>query len=415
MTTGRAPELLVLAPMPYEMNGQAVLHRGVAIFYAELLPMLASLGCRVRVLSEARPQDRSGGGLTAPGELPGVGVAWGAYDYQPGANPPVGAERRRFEREVGRVLDRAVREQRPDVVLFGREPLAVAGAAACRKHALPSALICHGVALGEFADGRYGPAQSSDLLDCLTRMDLIFAIADHIAEQLRSMTGVPVETIRNVVDSGQFQPRDRDGALAARLGIGEGQPVVGHASNLRPVKRPQDLVDAAAKTLRDRSDVVFLIIGDGPHRAAVEADAVRRGLGRNFRFVGEIPHAAMPDHFNLCDVVLLTSEREGMPLSALETQACARVLLASDLPATREIVRDGETGALFPVRDIDAISHRLGELLADQPLRQRIGRCAREVRERDTPADWASAYASALLGLIGQKTASAVALGESPT
>lgn len=402
-------DILALAPLPYEASGRAVLNRGVAVFYAELLPRLVSLGHHVRVLAEARPQDQVGEGSGVRGSLPGVSVEWSALRYHPGASSPPDAERARFAAEVGEILDREIGKRRPDVVLFGREPLAVAGVAACRRHGLPVALVCHGVALAELEEGRYGAGHAADLLRCLGQMDLVLAIARHIEERLLRITRAPVKTIRNAVDVGHFRPRRRDRSLAAQLGLDEHHLVVGHVSNLRPVKRPFDLVDAAAETLRHRDGVVFLLVGDGPHRAGVEAEVSRRGLSASFRFAGEIPHRAMPAYLNLCDVVLLTSEREGLPLSGLEAQACARVLLASDLPATREIVIDGETGALFPVGDVDAISRRLLELFADRSRRVALGRRARETRAREGLGDWASAYSSALTDLFNAGTRRAAA------
>jgi L-malate glycosyltransferase len=60
----------------------------------------------------------------------------------------------------------------------------------------------------------------------------------------------------------------------------------------------------------------------------------------------------MPDYINLADGVLMPSEREGQSLVYLETQACGRVLIASDIPPAREIIVQGQTGLLFRLGDV---------------------------------------------------------------
>ena len=66
------------------------------------------------------------------------------------------------------------------------------------------------------------------------------------------------------------------------------------------------------------------------------------------RFAGWIDYARMPDYINLGDIVVMPSESEGLARVYLEAQACARVLVASDIPPAREVVTEGETGLLFP-------------------------------------------------------------------
>jgi glycosyltransferase involved in cell wall biosynthesis len=55
----------------------------------------------------------------------------------------------------------------------------------------------------------------------------------------------------------------------------------------------------------------------------------------------------VPDYINLADVVVMPSEREGQSLVYLEAQACGKLIVASDIPAAREVITDGETGLLF--------------------------------------------------------------------
>ena len=90
----------------------------------------------------------------------------------------------------------------------------------------------------------------------------------------------------------------------------------------------------------------------------------------------------MPRYINIADAVLMPSEAETQALVYLETQACARLLVASDIPAAREVVTDGETGLLFGKGDIDDLAAKVLRAVGDPLLRSRIGRAARMHVER---------------------------------
>ena len=85
-------------------------------------------------------------------------------------------------------------------------------------------------------------------------------------------------------------------------------------------------------------------------------------------------------------VVVLPSYREGLPKVVLEAGATGRAVVTTDAPGCRDAVVDGETGYLVPVRDSATLAERIGELLADPDLRQRMGNAGREraVREFST-------------------------------
>jgi glycosyltransferase involved in cell wall biosynthesis len=186
-----------------------------------------------------------------------------------------------------------------------------------------------------------------------------------------------VTVIPNGIDLDRFAPGTRDPALLAALMIPDHHRVILHASKLEPGKRAQDIVDSAERVLARHGDVIYLIAGDGPCREPLEEACRRMGLGDRFRFVGWIDHRQMPRYLNLADAVLMPSEAETQALVYLETQACARLLVASDIPAAREVVTDGETGLLFRRGDIDDLAATTLHALGDPRLRGRIGRAAR--------------------------------------
>jgi glycosyltransferase involved in cell wall biosynthesis len=80
---------------------------------------------------------------------------------------------------------------------------------------------------------------------------------------------------------------------------------------------------------------------------------------------------------NLSDIVVMPSAAEALALVYLETQACGRVLVASDVAGAREVVDDGMTGLLFPVGDIDGLTAATLRAARDPALRAAIGARAR--------------------------------------
>jgi glycosyltransferase involved in cell wall biosynthesis len=119
------------------------------------------------------------------------------------------------------------------------------------------------------------------------------------------------------------------------------------------------------------------VVGDGVCRQELEEACEREGVAHRFRFVGWVAHGRVADYLRLADIVALPSEYENQSLVALETQACGRVLLASDVPGSREIVEDGRTGLLFRAGDAADLAAKTLGAAADPALRARIGRAAR--------------------------------------
>jgi hypothetical protein len=128
-------------------------------------------------------------------------------------------------------------------------------------------------------------------------------------------------------------------------------------------------------------------------------DATSAGVIQRFRFQPFVDNAVMPRYMNLADLVVMPSEREGLSRVYLEAQACAKTLLASDIPGAREAVTHGETGRLFRRGDIDDLTEKTLLAAGDPALRARIGRQARQYVERHHDIDRAVDQYMALLQL----------------
>jgi glycosyltransferase involved in cell wall biosynthesis len=142
----------------------------------------------------------------------------------------------------------------------------------------------------------------------------------------------------------------------------------------------------------------------------MEMAVAERGIGGRFRFAGWLDHAAIPRYLSLADVVVMASEFEGRSLVSLETQACGRVLLASDIPSAREVVVDGKTGLLFRTGDVAHLAARLLDILGDARLRETIVRQARRAAERYALEDVVAAYEALFRDIISRRSPEAGAM-----
>jgi glycosyltransferase involved in cell wall biosynthesis len=116
------------------------------------------------------------------------------------------------------------------------------------------------------------------------------------------------------------------------------------------------------------------VVGDGPHTAALRAQAARLGLEGAVEFAGYLPAAGKVERLRRAWVVVQPSPKEGWGLTVVEASACGTAVVASDAPGLRDSVRRDETGLLVRYGDEAALADALARVLAEAPLRERLAR-----------------------------------------
>ena len=350
---------------------------GSAISAAGLLSGLAGRGHRIRSIAPTTAVALAERATPAVSEL---GIHW--YEvphFETAPNLPSSDAYVAVERNgIAPLFARLVAEERPDLVVAGRESFARAVPELARAERLPCAIRLTGATSSALLDGTYDAAQTPRVLAGLRQADLRFTPAAHLARSMTSLGIGDVRVVPNAVDLDRFSPGPRDEALAAALGIADDDVVIAHVSNLKAIKRPLDVVASASRALRDEPRLFYLVVGDGTYRGQMEAACAAAGVRERFAFTGWLEYDQVPDHVRLADIVVVPSETEGQARVYIETQACGRVLLASDIAAAREVVVDGETGVLCPVADVEALAAKTVSLARQPELRERIGDQARQ-------------------------------------
>ena len=176
------------------------------------------------------------------------------------------------------------------------------------------------------------------------------------------------------------------------------------ASRLIRPKGVLQLVEAARILRQARHPARVVLVGDPDPE---NPDTVTEAELRAWHAEGLVewrPRADdMPAVWAGCHMAVLPSHREGMPRTLLEAAACARPLIASDVPGCRDLVRDGDNGLLVPLHDAPALARAIARLADDSALRARMGARAREIVESEycdhhIVARMLSLYRAAALG-----------------
>jgi colanic acid/amylovoran biosynthesis glycosyltransferase len=140
----------------------------------------------------------------------------------------------------------------------------------------------------------------------------------------------------------------------------------------------------AIRRLADKGiDVQFDIIGDGPERQRVLYTIADLGLENRVRWLGRLAPDEVLVRVQRADAFLLSSLSEGISNAALEAMACGIPIVTTDCGGMPEAVTDEVEGLVVPIRNSEAIANALLRLAADESLRGRIGRAARERVEKE--------------------------------
>lgn len=188
----------------------------------------------------------------------------------------------------------------------------------------------------------------------IEKSDRITAVSEYLREEtIRAFgcTGCDIDVIHNFIDPDVYNREKYPPVL--RDQFGPSRPVLMHVSNFRAVKRVRDVIRIFAQVHREVPSVLVMI-GDGPDRPAAEEEARTLGVESSVSFLGKLDQIA--PLLAGADLFLLPSQSESFGLSALEALASGVPVVATNAGGLPEVIRDGETGVLCGVGDIEGMS-----------------------------------------------------------
>jgi glycosyltransferase involved in cell wall biosynthesis len=200
----------------------------------------------------------------------------------------------------------------------------------------------------------------------------IVTTGEALKRDLMERAGVPSERIESVptgADAERFRPGDK---RAARRGLGlpEEGLLVGIVATLRSWKGHRYLLEA----LPERA--MLVIVGDGPQREALAAQAAALGITARVRFAGN--QRDVVPWLQALDIFALPSyANEGVPQALVQAMLVGLPCVTTHVGSIDELAKDGGTALVVPPQDVTALGRALERLIADERLRTALGAAAR--------------------------------------
>ena len=209
----------------------------------------------------------------------------------------------------------------------------------------------------------------------INESDGVTAVSEHLRQETYDHFEVTkdIEVIPNFIDTDRFVRQDKEHFKQALCPNGE--KVIVHISNFRPVKNAQQVVEVFHRLQNGASNVKLLLVGDGPDRVPTERKARELGVFDDVRFLGK--QDPVEEILSIADVFLMPSGSETFGLAALEAMACEVPVVATDVGGLPELIVHGETGFLCPLDDVEAFTECTRRLLTDDELHDEMASAAR--------------------------------------
>jgi len=190
--------------------------------------------------------------------------------------------------------------------------------------------------------------------------------------------GLPADKVRviyNGVDPDRFTGPVAIDDIKSELGIPPNHAVVGLLARLEPQKDPHTFLQAAALVAATCPAVSFLVVGGGSLYENLRREAASLGLAERVIFTG--PRRDVARLLAVCDVSVISSLKEGMSNSIMESMAAGKPVVATRVGGNPELIQDGETGFLTQPGDVVALANAIRRIVEDPPLARALGLQAR--------------------------------------
>jgi len=214
--------------------------------------------------------------------------------------------------------------------------------------------------------------------------DGITAVSKYLADETKTVFKIEKEirVMHNFIDDSRFKPytnQCRRGEFAD-----DGESLIAHISNFRPVKRTLDVIDTFDK-INAVLPSKLLLIGEGPDTVLARRQVQKRGLASRVIFLGN--QSRVEAMLPCTDLFLLPSEEESFGLAALEALACGVPVIGTSGTGLMEVIDEGVNGFLLPVGDTTGMARAGIALLQDAAKLRQFKLAAAELALKKFSAD----------------------------
>ncbi|MDD5750774.1 MAG: glycosyltransferase family 4 protein [Candidatus Pacebacteria bacterium] len=219
-------------------------------------------------------------------------------------------------------------------------------------------------------------AKWKDAFIVLSERDLKAGVRKKIAPEnkfIKIHNGLDIESL-------QFLPKEQAREVILKNFCDENKIIIGTLANLYATKGLPYLIKAARIIAKERPEVGFVVIGEGPERKALEKLTARLGLRQTFFLTGTIPSAAR--YLAAFDIFVLPSIKEGLPYAVLEAMAAGLPIVATYVGGVPELIENDKSGLLVEPRNPAALARALGQLLGNPAQQKNLAHAARQRVEK---------------------------------
>ena len=221
------------------------------------------------------------------------------------------------------------------------------------------------------------PSYKEAVTFSINHSDVVTSVSESLRKDTLDLFDVTreIKVIHNFVDLSLY---DTDDPCTNSFSE-EGQKIITHISNFRPVKRVSDVVETFFR-IQQEVDSVLLMIGEGPEKEKVRLQAQEMGIIDKVKFLGKT--SEVERILCMSDLFILPSEKESFGLSALEAMGAGVPVISTNSGGLPEVNIEGKTGFTADVGDVETMASRSLQLLRDESLYAEFSRHARKQAER---------------------------------
>ncbi len=205
-------------------------------------------------------------------------------------------------------------------------------------------------------------------------VDASVSCSEYNSQLVAGRYGIKPEVIYNGIDPQVFRPLPLpDKELQRDFSLSEEDKVIIYVGRLIGLKGLKVLLKAVA-SIKNRSGIKLLIVGDGEDRSSIQALGERLGMSKQVLFAGFVPHSELPRYYSLARIAIFpTLADEAFGISICEAMACGVATVATRVGGIPELSQDGDTGFLTQPGNEADLAEKIQLLLSDERLRLEMG------------------------------------------
>lgn len=205
--------------------------------------------------------------------------------------------------------------------------------------------------------------------------DQLVAVSENLKDDISKYEGIranKIKVISNGIDGNKYKNKIDKSKKRKELGIDNKHNIIlGFVGRLSPEKGLIYLIKAMETLVKEFSNLLLMIAGEGVLLEELKREAIALGIERNIRFLG--PRSDINEILGILDVFVLPSLREGLPLVLLEAAAASLPMIATDVGGNKQVVTEGINGFIVKPGDDISLSDAIKKLIMDEDMRKEFG------------------------------------------